>query len=613
MSSMPTRPAGHEFTILAVLILTLVLTALTAYQAQHAVRSHQDAAEAALREYAAFASWELSRKLEEATIAPLAAAVFHARLSAQLPSFAGAAPPDAAGSLARFRGALLQELAECACGESIRDFFALDLSAGTVLATSDAPSSEFREWLGSALLEHARAAAAGEQRSHVSGSLPPGAPVVSVRTRAPGDTSSPQPAGTSLTIISRRAGRAVEGFFVASLPDRPDARVVYAVLHDVHGAATGAYGFVVDVPSYVAPLARAVALNADVLPQSLTRGRPNSEVLAMRITAAPRHELYSSAGAGRPATVVVDTVESALAPLVTEVAIQPAMAGTLLIGGLPRSRLPLLLVLLAITLVLVGIGAIQLRRQHALARLRNDFVSGVSHELRTPLSQISMFAELLEDDRLDTTQRQKSIRIINEEVQRLRHLVENVLQFSHTGRGAQHFSPVPTDVSKLVHDVVESFAPLARSRDAKLDTAVAANLSARVDPHAIRQVLLNLLDNAVKYGPPGQSIRVRAARTSSAVRICVEDEGPGIPTEQRAVVWSAYMRLNRDIESTTAGSGIGLAVVHDLVTRHSGTVAIEDSPAGGARFVIDLPAGAAADSAARRAAPRMHTAATDLS
>jgi signal transduction histidine kinase len=115
-----------------------------------------------------------------------------------------------------------------------------------------------------------------------------------------------------------------------------------------------------------------------------------------------------------------------------------------------------------------------------------------------------------------------------------------------------------------------------------------------VDPDALRQILLNLLDNAAKYGPDGQTVVVGTSRDGAHVRIWVEDEGPGIPEAERARVWEPYIRLERGEEHATGGSGIGLAVVKELVELHGGRAWAEDASHGGARLVVELPAGDAA-------------------
>jgi signal transduction histidine kinase len=109
-----------------------------------------------------------------------------------------------------------------------------------------------------------------------------------------------------------------------------------------------------------------------------------------------------------------------------------------------------------------------------------------------------------------------------------------------------------------------------------------------VDADALRQVLLNLLDNAVKYGPRGQEVAVTLAREDGRLRLAVEDEGPGIPPEERERVFERFHRLERDRASPVTGTGLGLAVVRELVARHGGRCAVERGRFG-ARVVVELP------------------------
>jgi signal transduction histidine kinase len=266
------------------------------------------------------------------------------------------------------------------------------------------------------------------------------------------------------------------------------------------------------------------------------------------------------------------------------------------IGGLPGSRLPLILGLL---LLAAGVGAaslVQLRRERELARLRDDFVSGVSHELRTPLAQIQMFAELLDDEKLRTDdERRRSTRILRQESRRLNHLIENVLQFSRSRRLPPRLALTEVDVGTAIADTVESFRPLADAREVELATEVAGGLTVRADAAVLRQMLVNLLDNAVKYGPRGQTVRVGARRENGVVRIRVSDEGPGVPASDRGRVWEPYHRLERDANGPVGGSGIGLAVVRELTLRQGGAVTVEDAAGGGAEFVIELPAAPATE------------------
>ncbi len=136
--------------------------------------------------------------------------------------------------------------------------------------------------------------------------------------------------------------------------------------------------------------------------------------------------------------------------------------------------------------------------------------------------------------------------------------------------------------------MAESFAPLALAREAALRTEIEAGVVASLDPGAVRQMLLNLLDNAVKYGPRGQTLTLGMRREPGMARLWVDDQGPGIPVRDRRRVWERFSRLDRGT-TTTPGAGIGLAVVMELARRHGGRAWVEEAPGGGARFVITVP------------------------
>jgi signal transduction histidine kinase len=149
----------------------------------------------------------------------------------------------------------------------------------------------------------------------------------------------------------------------------------------------------------------------------------------------------------------------------------------------------------------------------------------------------------------------------------------------------------PTELTPLFKEVVDAFEPLASGRSVKLRTEVETEATATVDRSAVRQILLNLLDNAVKYGPAGQTVTLGLEVQNGTVQLRVDDEGPGVPPENREGVWEAFFRLDREREDVTAGTGIGLSVVRELVMGHDGRAWVEDGPSGGARFLIELPVG----------------------
>jgi two-component system phosphate regulon sensor histidine kinase PhoR len=286
-----------------------------------------------------------------------------------------------------------------------------------------------------------------------------------------------------------------------------------------------------------------------------------------------------------------DAYSGVLAGSRLRVAVAPAAARNLVIGGLPRSRLPVLLGLLTLSTALVVSALLQLHRERALQRLRGEFVASVSHELRTPLTQIRLFAETLLLDRVRSAQEgRQALEVIDREARRLAHLVENVMLFSRAERGLAPLAPSPRQLAPLLREVLAQFTPLAAGAGVRLTAELDETAAAPVDADALRQVLLNLLDNACKYGPRGQELRVGLSGSRDRVRLWVDDEGPGVPAPARRQVFTRFHRLERDRRSAVAGTGIGLALVDDLVRRHGGKVWIEDGERGGARFVVELPA-----------------------
>lgn len=343
-------------------------------------------------------------------------------------------------------------------------------------------------------------------------------------------------------------------------------------------------GFVAD-STLVTDIFARILEESPLLPPSL--GGETRELLSVRVSTDEGHEVFASSTAW--SQYASDTVlESELGGLRLSVALRPSAAERLIIGGLPRNRVPLLVGLLVLTTGLVGVALVQLRRERELVRLRADFISGVSHELRTPLAQIRMFGETLLLDRVRSPEeRRRSLAIIVQESQRLTHLIENVLHFSRADRGASLVSLKTARLDVLLHEILDSFEPLARSRRTSITRQIEEGVLAPVDASALRQIVLNLLDNALKYGPTAQTITVTSKCESGAALIAIEDQGPGVPLADVARIWEPFYRVPSHAEST-GGTGIGLAIVKQLVRLHQGRVQVERGSSG-ARFTIELP------------------------
>ena len=371
---------------------------------------------------------------------------------------------------------------------------------------------------------------------------------------------------------------------------REGSVLAYTVRRDSAGRALAALGFIARADSLAREF-REVGTRAPLLPASLTGGVVVDSVAGVRVTSAAGRVLYTSELRAPSPFRGFKNFDPIWGGLAVEVSLRPSLADRLIIGGLPKSRVPLLLGLVGLTGLLVATAILQLRREQELARLRGDFVASVSHELRTPLAQLRMFTETLLLGRVRSEEeRRRSLEILDQEARRLTHLVDNLLYVARGERSAAPLAPEDAELGPAVRDIVESFAPLAASRGSSVSLELEQGVHAKVDRSALRQILLNLLDNAVKYAPAGAPILVAVERVRDAARIRVEDRGPGVPAADRERIWQRFARLDRDVDSAVAGSGIGLAIVRDLVLAQGGRCWVEDAPAGGARFVVELPA-----------------------
>jgi signal transduction histidine kinase len=547
ISRRSSRLAPGSALLIGLLLLMLGLSSVLAYQALDAARSEARSAERSLHGYATLAHWELSRRVDELLAKRLASAGAAGWIAAD----AGTHPAQA---LAEMEAAVRRELRWCACADAVHGVFRIDVAGGARTVSTHAMRPEVRTAVGAL-------AASVDGRADDS---------VRIREASVGGVRH---------------------------------LLIYRIRRTRDGAAR-AYGFALDPRRVAGPVLQEVLAGAPLLPATLRPGMTNRSAIAVVVTAGPEEVVYRSPAAATsdvhwmdakvgstpesvPAGAVIEKLGGALAGLTARVSVRPELAAGS-VGGVPESRLPLLLAVFGLTLALFGIAVVQLRRQQELVRLRDDFVSGVSHELRTPLAQIRLFADLLESGRLwEPAQRARSVRIINEESRRLTYLVENILHFSRAQRDASRLSPTPVDVGALVREVVDGFAPLAHH--VEFATRVEPGVVARMDHDAFRQVLLNLLDNAAKYAPRGSVVQVGMAVVGFDLRIWVRDSGPGVPREDRARIWEPYRRLDREADAAVGGSGIGLAVVKDVVALHGGRVWVEDAPGGGARFIVQIP------------------------
>lgn len=221
--------------------------------------------------------------------------------------------------------------------------------------------------------------------------------------------------------------------------------------------------------------------------------------------------------------------------------------------------------------------------------LKAALLNAVSHDLRTPLASILAAAEsLLQPDVQWMPEEQRELlETIVAEARRLDLLVEGLLDVSRIEAGRLRLDLRPVSVQELVDSALQRLkARLAQHRVVvEVDPSLPPLL---VDPEKIEQVLLNILDNAVKYSPPGATIRVRAAKRGERVALLIEDEGPGIPVQELPRLFKPFVRLPSD-GGHRPGSGLGLSIARELVLAHGGEIFAENRREGGARFTVLLP------------------------
>lgn len=533
MSRSASAPSSRR--LVAILVLFVVISGALAYEAWEADHNHRYAAEQTLKDYAATAAWEYNSSTKEALYPNLMYVL------GPVKSEMSVAP---GGRLPEPSAILRKEAMEKLCRDTGSPFaFRVDVATREATFAGNAPSERMQQWIRDTVLAEVR-----HYRMDYS----------------------------YLTVTGTIDGRHMV--------------VLMQVKWDTNDKPVAIYGTEFCLASFhVGALAR-VMQKYPMLPPSLTANHANDSLLSVIVKDEQGKEVFRSPVQYPP--TFTGTHKMASFGFTTIVSLNPRIAPQLVIGGLPQSRLPLLIGLFGMTSLLLFIGIVQLRRESELARLRSDFIASVSHELRTPLAQMRMFAETLRLGRIrNDEERERSLTIIDQESRRLAHLVENVLLFSRSERQAPRLSPRDVALATEIRETVQAFTPIAEARQVTIDMDLDEVARAYVDPAVLKQVTLNLLDNAVKYGPDGQviTLTLQSGRSGRGAVISVDDEGPGIPPDDRERIWLPYFRLRRDVDSAVAGSGIGLAVVRDLVERQGGSVWVESVTPHGARFVVELP------------------------
>ncbi|MYZ49244.1 ATP-binding protein [Propylenella binzhouense] len=233
----------------------------------------------------------------------------------------------------------------------------------------------------------------------------------------------------------------------------------------------------------------------------------------------------------------------------------------------------------------------------AVARMRSDFVANASHELRTPLASLTGFIEtLLGPARNDPAVAERFLRIMLEQANRMRRLLDDLLSLSRLEMRVHRRPTESVDVVTALRHVVDALAPVAERYGVEVTLDLPDRpVAVRGEPDELVQVFQNLVENAIKYGASGKKVAIKAERICAdggrdQVRVRVRDHGPGIAAEHIPRLTERFYRVDVGASRELQGTGLGLAIVKHILTRHRGTLAIESELGRGSEFTVLLPA-----------------------
>ena len=250
------------------------------------------------------------------------------------------------------------------------------------------------------------------------------------------------------------------------------------------------------------------------------------------------------------------------------------IALTLLLGGM----------ILGVLLILRDIS-----REEHLAQLRSDFISNVTHELKTPLTSVQLFTESIILNRIKTdADKNEYLRIILKETESLKRMINNILEFSKKEKGKLEYKFEEVNVTSLVNLAINDLDYWLVEKGFILQTQLEDNVKVTADPDALKQAIINLLSNAMKFSRNRKEILVGLREEKGEIMIVVEDKGIGIPEDQKDLVFEAFYRVGQKDAEDISGTGLGLTVVKEIVEAHHGKILVESKLNEGSKFTIIL-------------------------
>ena len=233
-----------------------------------------------------------------------------------------------------------------------------------------------------------------------------------------------------------------------------------------------------------------------------------------------------------------------------------------------------------------------LGRLEAAFQAERRFLADASHELRSPLANVRGTIEVALRRARSADEYRETLAVALTEIERLSRLVHALLTLSRADTGQLPFTFAPCQLPAVAEDAVKAHAARATERSVRLRLDAPEPIEVLADADRLREVIDNLLDNALRYAPPGSAVVVSARREGDQARLAVEDSGPGLSSEEQAHVFDRFYRADRSRARTSGGTGLGLSIARAIAEAHRGRLSVRSAPGEGCRFFFDLPVAA---------------------
>ncbi|MEK6728018.1 MAG: ATP-binding protein [Candidatus Omnitrophota bacterium] len=225
-----------------------------------------------------------------------------------------------------------------------------------------------------------------------------------------------------------------------------------------------------------------------------------------------------------------------------------------------------------------------------LERMRSDFVANVSHELKTPLTSIKGFVETLLEGALEDKENSRNfLSIIQDQAERLNNLINDLLELSHIESKEVSLKLGDLYLCKLFEAVVFGFKSKIKKKNIEIKNELADTAIIKADKEKIEQVVINLIDNAIKFNKENGSIRIFSEDSGDRIKIIVEDSGAGIPEKDIPRIFERFYRVDKARSRELGGTGLGLSIVKNIIELHGGSVGVESTEGLGTKLFFLLP------------------------